>query len=183
MFQSDKNSEYRSNKKMVYVLVGMAVAGLACMIVIFIGVFCYMTNLMQNNNSEAVPNFGTENGTEDTGETESNFDTSVKIINLDEYATPLLEERASLLEVKLSEYVEDYDMEEKESSIIHVMIPEENIEQLYFFCKLSSDEEIVLLTFDRVSGAVTAVKCEYTEEEILNEVWEGISPSDRDIQE
>lgn len=112
-----------------------------------------------------------------------NFGTSVSIINLYEAATPLLDDKATLLEVKLSEYVEDNNWEVKEGRIIHVMVPDENIEQVYFFCKLSIKEEIVLLTYDRVSGTVIAAKCEYSEEEVLNEVWEGISPSDRDIQE
>ena len=63
------------------------------------------------------------------------------------------------------------------------MIPEEKIHQLYFFCRLSSQDEIVLLVFDRETGTITAAKCEYSEEEVLNEVWEGIAPGDRDIQE
>ena len=64
------------------------------------------------NETEVVPNFGT----------------SVNIINLHESATPLLEDKATLLEVKLSEYVEDNNLGVKESSIIHVMLPDENIQ-------------------------------------------------------
>lgn len=183
MFHQEKSREYQSNRKIIYGLTGAVIFALIFIIAILAGVFFYMTKVMKESNSENVPDFGTEQGTESVIESVPNFGTSVKITNLDEYATPLLEEKASLLEVKLSEYAEVNHMELKESSIIHVMIPEENIHQLYFFCRLSAKDEIVLLIFDRETGAVTATKCEYSEEEILNEVWEGICPSDRDIQE
>ena len=120
----------------------------------------------ENSTNEAVPNFGTE----------------FSITNIEDVAVPMLESKASLLEVKLSEYVKEKSLEVTSGEILHVMIPEDNVNQLYFFCKISA-EEIVLLVFDRISDTVTAAKCDYSEEEILNEVWEGIAPSDRDIQE
>ncbi len=182
MCQLENRKEYNSNKQLVYLIIAGVIIFIICMILVLFGAIFYMIDYIQNRSSESVPNFGTELESESVIESVPNFGTKVKISNLEEFATPLLKDKDTLLEVKLSEYVTDNNLSQTEGMIIHVMIPEENVNQLYFFCRLSS-EEIVLLVFDRQTNTVTAARCDYSEEEILNEVWEGIAPSDRDIQE
>lgn len=112
-----------------------------------------------------------------------NFGTSNTIVNLDEYATPLLGNDAKLLENCLVEYFLKNGFEKTTTSIFHVMIPEANAEHLYFFCESVDGQQIVRLTFDCATRNVFAEECDYTKEEIIDEIWEGFYPDDRDIQE
>ena len=140
------------------------------------------TNATDENNSEDVPNFGTEIGTEKE-DVVPNFGTMVCIINLEKMAKPILEEDASCLEDELTSYVCMNNMDEKEASIIHVMVPENNQNQLFFFCQFSSNGEIVQVVFDRKKDVFITLKSYYSVEEIVNEVWNGKCPTDRDTQE
>lgn len=173
-----KSNGYCSNRKQIYLMISGVIISIASIVLAVLGAVFFLSDYMEKNSSESVPKSGTEISMEDT----TDFETCVKITNLDEFAVPLLDEKAMFLEAGLSEYAEERGLTPAESTIIHVMIPEENVSQLYFFCRLSS-EKIVLLVFDRQSETVRAVDCDYSEEEIVNEVWEGNAPSDRDFQE
>lgn len=185
MFRKNMDADYHSNRKrMKMILIGSVVGIGIVSLGICVGLYKVISSGGSANSiQENVPNFGTEDVVDSSTENVPNFGTTVKIKNLDEVATPLLEERSSLLEVKLSEYVLENALDETESEIIHVMIPEENVNQLYFFCKFLDQEEIVVLIYDQTEKTVVSTKCEYTEEEVINEVWEGICPEDRDVQE
>lgn len=171
-----------------YIFFGCVAAGfIFLLILIFAGWFLMIkeTSVKEDTESsvENVPNFGTEIQTEHFEESVPSFGTSVSLINLQEEATPLLDENAVRLEVELSEYISRNELAEKEGTIIHVVIPEENENQLFFFVRFSTSGEIIQLVFDREKDVCIALKSYYTEEEILNEIWNGVCPSDRDIQE
>lgn len=140
------------------------------------------TSLMDKDDSENVPNFGTELRTENEGSV-PNFGTTVSIVNLDKIAVPILGEKASCLEDEIKDYVLMNDLDEMEASIIHVMIPERNENQMFFFCQLSSCGEIVQIVFDRKKDVFITLKSYYSAEEIVNEIWNGASQKDKDIQE
>ena len=74
-------------------------------------------------------------------------------------------------------------MQETECSIIHVMVPEQNENQLFFFCQFSTSEDIVQVVFDREKDVFVTIKSYYSREDILDEIWNGACPPDRDIQE
>ena len=111
-----------------------------------------------------VPNFGTQ------------------IIGMEEYAIPILEEKSSLLEECLKKFLTEEQIAVSSAELFHVTIPEENTKNICFFFELKNNKNIAV-TFDRTSGSGTAIWCEYTKEEIVSEIWEGICPTDRDVQE
>lgn len=133
--------------------------------------------------TEVVPNFGTENILQSSTENVPNFGTSLEVDNIDEMAAPLLKNGTEILEKELSEYVLRNGMAEEKCTIIHVMIPEQNENQMFIFCQFAISEEIVQVVFDREKNVWITLKSYYSREDILNEMWNGDCPSDRDIQE
>lgn len=131
----------------------------------------------------SVANFGTEvsDETEDNGV--ANFDTKNFIINLEEYASPLLGEHTYLLEESLLEYLSAEKFNQQEAEIFYVMIPENDEAVVHFFLHLLEADKIVKIEFHMESKTAITSVCSYTEDEILSEAWEGESPSDRDIRE
>lgn len=171
-------------KKILLMLVG----GALCFVILIAVIFCGWFQMIKEKDSNAevqsaVPNFGTQIQTENSEENVPNFGTFFYVLNLDEKAVPLLDEQSYRLEEELSKYVSRNKLEEKGGAIIHVMIPEQNDKQLFFFCKFSSSGEIVQVVFDREKDVFITLKSYYTEEEILSEIWNGACPSDRDMQE
>lgn len=172
--------------------VSLMIAGcVLCFAILLAVIFCgwfqmikeTSTNADTEVSSEDVPNFGTEIQTEHSEENVANFGTTLNVLNLAEKALPLLDEKSYRLEEELSKYISRNKFEEKECAIIHVMIPDQNDKQLFFFCKFSSSGEIVQVVFDREKDVFITLKSYYTEEEIVSEIWNGACPSDRDIQE
>ena len=128
---------------------------------------------------ENVPESGTQMSEENVPESGT-----VKIIsNLEEYAAPILQGKETELEKGLCQFLIDQNRELTTAEIFYLMIPEENPESVKFFLKLSESGELIEMLFDRTSGTVDTSICEYTEEEIFAEVWEGEQPECRDIEE
>ena len=107
---------------------------------------------------------------------------STQIIGMEEYAVPLLGEKSSLLEECLEKFLAEKQTDVSSAELFHVTIPKENTQSICFFFELENNKNIAV-TFDRISDCATAIWCEYTKEEIVSEVWEGICPTDRDVQE
>lgn len=119
-----------------------------------------------------------ETETEETKETE----TEILISNLDEFATPLLEGDAILLEERLEMYVLGMGKEISGAEIFYVVVCQSENNAMDFYVKLFPDEQIVKLQFQHDNGEVVAEACEYTEEEIRNEIWNEGAPAIRDMQ-
>ena len=124
-------------------------------------------NAEMSNEDVNVPNFGTKNF----------------ITNLEEYASPLLEEHTYLLEKSLLEYLSVENFNQQEAEIFYVMILENDEDVVHFFLRLLEADKIVKIEFHMESKTAITSACAYTEDEIFAEAWEGESPSDRDIQE
>lgn len=107
----------------------------------------------------------------------------VSITNLDEYATRLMGDNTKLLNQRLAEWVKDYQLNVEEATIIHVMVPKSDPQSINFYIRLSDERaSLVLLAYHPRENVVTASQCNYTEEEIANEVWEGDNgPAVRDV--
>lgn len=105
------------------------------------------------------------------------------IINLDEYATKLMGENTELLNKRLTEWVEENQLNAKEGSIFHVMVPMSDPQSINFYIRLSDERNsLVMLAYHPRENVVTASICNYTEQEIINEVWEGDNgPAVRDV--
>lgn len=159
------------NKKLYAMAFGAVMIFVVVLAVILYGWFRMLreTNIDDEKKSqtEVVPNFGT----------------LLDVVNLDEIAAPLLEADTEALEKELYEYLLRNEMQETECSIIHVMVPEQNENQLFFFCQFSTSEDIVQVVFDREKDVFVTIKSYYSREDILNEIWNGACPPDRDIQE
>jgi len=104
------------------------------------------------------------------------------ILNLEEFATPLLEDDAFLLNERLEKYVEGMGRNVSSAEIFYVILSEKENDCFDFYVKLLPGDEIVKLTFDYKDSSVVAGACEYTEEEIRNEIWNGGAPPIRDLQ-
>lgn len=175
------------NKKLYAMAFGAVMIFVVVLAVILYGWFRMLreTNIDDEKKSqtEVVTNFGTENLFEDYENNVTNFGTLLDVVNLDEMAAPLLEADTEALEKELYEYLLRNEMQETECSIIHVMVPEQNENQLFFFCQFSTSEDIVQVVFDREKDVFVTIKSYYSREDILNEIWNGACPPDRDIQE
>lgn len=107
---------------------------------------------------------------------------TVKITNLDVYATAIMGSDADLLEDQLSSYAASAGILSAGGNIIHVAVPEDEPDSVAFFVRLD-DGTIATLTWHPSDRTVTAAACSYTEEEIREEVWQGGGPAERDIPE
>lgn len=133
--------------------------------------------------SEAVEENVPDSGTQLQEENVPDSGTPNCISNLDEYAVPLLKEQAYELESALLKFFMEQNHERMNAEIFHAMIPEEDSKKVKFFLKLTESNELVELTFDRTSGTVNTNYCTYTEEEVLEEIWEGYEPECKDVEE
>lgn len=177
----------QGSKKWHVFFVGEIVVFLLLLAIIFFGWYHMICEISVNTDtesqSESVPNFGTDNQTTKAEENVPNFGTSISVLNMEEKVEPILEEQSVRLQKELTDYVSRNKMDESECTIIHVMIPEQNEKQLFFFCKFSFSGEVVQVVFDREKDVFITLKSYYTEEEIVSEIWNGACPTDRDIQE
>lgn len=106
----------------------------------------------------------------------------IHIRNLGEYATDLMGEDADLLERSLGEWNEKEHLDAESASILNVMIPESDPQSIHFYIRMDDAEgSLILLSYHPGEKAVTALPCDYTEEEILAEAWEGNGPGQRDV--
>ncbi len=129
----------------------------------------------ENGVREDVPKFGTQ-------EEEQSEKQEIEITNLDEYATRIMGENTSLLNKRLTEWAEEYQLDVSTGNIIHVMVPKSDPQSINFYIRLSDERgSLVLLAYHPRENVVTASRCDYTEEEIINEVWENNAPAVRDV--
>lgn len=113
----------------------------------------------------------------------SGADTKNLITNLDEFAEPLLENDAALLEERMKKFAEGMGKEISSAEIFYVALPEETESMCVdFYLKLSPDGEIMKLSYDYDSNSVVAETCLYTEEEVRAEIWNEGVPTIRDMQ-
>lgn len=124
---------------------------------------------------EDVPKSGTQ-------EEEQSEKHEIEITNLNEYATRIMGENTGLLNKRLTEWAEEYQLDVSTGNIIHVMVPKSDPQSINFYIRLSDERgSLVLLAYHPRENIVTASRCDYTEEEILNEVWENNGPAVRDV--
>lgn len=135
----------------------------------------------EGSGEEETKEKGSEGNVSNSGTQED--ERKVEIINLDEYALKLMGKNTGLLNERLSEWMEDYQLEVKEGTIIHVMVPASDPQSINFYIRLSDERgSLVLLTYHPRENIVTASQCSYTEEEIQAEVWEADNgPAVRDV--
>lgn len=124
-----------------------------------------------------------ESGTQMSGEDVPESGTLNIISNLEEYAAPILQGKETELEKGLCQFLIDQNRELTTAEIFYLMIPEDNPDSVKFFLKLSGSGERIEMLFSRTSGTVDTNFCEYTEEEVFAEIWEGDQPECRDIEE
>lgn len=116
------------------------------------------------------------------------FGTTATIRNLDEQAGIMLGTKTKLLEQALTDHCQESPFETygetAEGEIFYSLIRnEDEAMKLIFFCLMDDTDEIVELTYDYGTEKVSANKSSYTEEDIINEVWQGEAPAIRDIDE
>lgn len=118
-------------------------------------------------------------------ETEINQETKtekVSICNLKEYAGEVMGDNAVLLEQRLGKWKKENKLEVTEGIIFQVLIPDSDTQSINFYLSLNDvKESIVLLSYHPRENIVTASNCQYTKEEILNEIWEDNGPMKRDV--
>lgn len=127
--------------------------------------------------------FATE---EEEGITETVFSTStsnINIVNFEEQVVPMLGDKANLLVDCLTEYIINEELCVTEAKIFHTTILQNEEMQLSFFCELDGMEDIIQLNYSYEKQIVDAEKSSFSKEEIINEIWNGVEPSIRDIQE
>ena len=107
----------------------------------------------------------------------------ITIKNLEEQAVPILGDKAKLLEEGLEKYLRSEDLNVTQASIFHTTIVQNEEMKLCFFCELDGATDIIQLNYSYEKETVDVEKSNLTKEEIVNEIWNGISPSIRDIQE
>ena len=134
----------------------------------------------ENEVKEDVPESGTQKEEQSEEQPEKQ---KTEITNLDEYAARIMGENKDLLNERLTEWMEDYQLEVKEGTIIHVMVPASDPQSINFYIRLPDERgSLVLLTYHPRENIVTASQCSYTEEEIQAEVWEADNgPAVRDV--
>lgn len=110
-------------------------------------------------------------------------DTDICIVNLEEFAEALMGENTYLLTERLAGWVEENQLNAKEGTIFHVMVPESDPQSINFYIRLSDKRSsLVMLSYHPRENIVTASICNYTEDEIKNEVWEADNgPAQRDV--
>lgn len=122
---------------------------------------------------------------ESSGIDETEMETLVEeklIQNLDEFAVPMLEDDAELLNRQLEKFAEGTGKEISSAEIFYVLVNESDSEKVDFYVKIFPANDIVKLTFDYNDSSVDAESCLYTEEEIKNEIWKEEAPAIRDLQ-
>lgn len=106
------------------------------------------------------------------------------IVNLEEYAEPVMGSASTLLEESLFSYVMDEGITASAGTIIHVMVPEHDPSSIIFYILLDDAyETIVMISYHPREKIVTAGSCLYTKEEIISEVWEDNGPEQRGVPE
>ena len=146
----------------------------------------------KNQEEEWKGEFGEEQETEDrfldTEETTGLQDekgeetVTVHIRNLEEYAADLMGDDTGLLEESLGNWVVEKHLDAESAAILNVMIPENDPQSIHFYIRMDDGEgSLVLLSYQPGEKVVTASDCDYTEEEILAEAWEGNGPGQRDV--
>lgn len=130
----------------------------------------------KNIKGEDVPDSGTQ-------KEEQQAPHEVEILNIDEYATKLMGENTELLNKNLTEWVEENQLNVTKGTIFHVMVPKSDPQSINFYIRLADERNsLVMLAYHPRENIVTASICNYTEEEIINEVWEGDNgPAVRDV--
>lgn len=107
----------------------------------------------------------------------------VCIVNLDEFAETVMGENTYLLTERLEGWIEENQLNAKKGTIFHVMVPESDPQSINFYLRLSDKRgSLVMLSYHPRENIVTASICNYTEEEIKDEVWEADNgPAERDV--
>lgn len=115
-------------------------------------------------------------------ETEEEKDAVVHITNLEEYAMDLMGRNAVLLEQRLGGWAKEKHLAAASAVILNVMIPEDDPQSISFYIRVEDEEgSLVTLSYHPRENVVTASDCNYTEEEIRAEAWEGNGPGQRDV--
>lgn len=179
-FRMKKNYELRGSKlKRKLILLGI-------LLVIFVLDIIYVSFFQRQHATNAVGN-ATEISTEKdetNNETDvPNFGTKISIVNLEEHAVPMLGDKAIMLEESLQEYVNELDVYVDSAEVFYSTIMGDEQMKLCFFCRLKNTDVIVMLAYDYDTETVTATRSGFTEEEIVNEIWQGETPAIRDIEE
>lgn len=107
---------------------------------------------------------------------------TISILNLDEYAKATLGENAKLLEQALASFVKDRHLDATEAVIFHVMVPMSDPQSIHYYVRLEdSKDTLALLAYHPRENLVTASICNYTEAEVMEEIWENSGPAQRDV--
>lgn len=104
--------------------------------------------------------------------------------NMEVFVTPLLDENSVLVAECWKDFCNKNSLanDSQDAELFYVTIPEENKDELWFFAKVNSENQIIKFVYERETCDVSAQFCEYTEEEVVNEVWQGNAPAIRDVQ-
>lgn len=131
---------------------------------------------------EAKTDHPDEEGSVGQKETEEEKDAVVHITNLEKYAAGLMGSNAVLLEQSLGKWAGEKHLAATSAAILSVMIPEDDPKSVSFYIRMEDEEgSLVTLSYRPGENVVTAGACDYTEEEIRAEAWEGNGPGQRDV--
>lgn len=108
---------------------------------------------------------------------------TVDITNLEE-ALCVMDKNIVLLEERLNDWAAEKNVKGSSAEIFHVMVPQSDPQSIQFYLKLDDKKQsLVMLAYHPRENVVTASSCQYSEEEIIQEVWEDNGPDIRDAKE
>ena len=139
-------------------------------------------DLAEGEDSTGSPKEHTESP-QDSVPTEAKAASSIRITNR-EKALPIMDKNIGLLEERLNEWAAEMNLKASTAEIFHVMVPQSDPQSIQFYIRLDDKKQTkAMLAYHPRENVVTASSCQYSEAEILGEVWEDNGPDIRDAKE
>lgn len=104
------------------------------------------------------------------------------ITNLEEYASQVMGGNKHLLEESLAGWVKEKNLSGTSGTIFYTLVPETDHQSIQYYIRLDDEKaSLVMLAYHPRENVVTASSCNYTQEEIFQEVWSDNGPLNRDV--
>lgn len=104
------------------------------------------------------------------------------ITNLEEYASQVMGGNKYLLEESLAGWVKEKNLKGTSGTIFYTLVPETDHQSIQYYISLDDEKtSLVMLAYHPRENVVTASSCNYSQEEIIQEVWSDNGPPNRDV--
>lgn len=163
---------------LLFILIAIFVSDL-----IYIGFFKNDTKTSVKEDNSVLGLSSSENPQTNAEVDVPNFGTDVIIKKFDEQVVRMLGDNSDLVERAILKYIQTSLDDISEAEIFYATASDDEDVSLTFFCKFVGTDEIISVVFDYGTESVSVVECDYTEKEILSEVWQGDAPAIRDVEE